>query len=64
MTTFGLILSGVIALALAVFLGFFSDSIILGLIVFIVGWGYLYGKWVEGGTPYDIRDIRDELKKK
>jgi len=64
MTTVGLILSGILALVLAVVCGFFMDSIILGIITFIIGWGYLYGKWVEGGTPYDIKDIRDELKKR
>ena len=60
----GLVLSAIGALLLAGFTFFISHSIIATIIVFLVGVGYLYGQWTEAGTPYDIQEIRDELKKK
>lgn len=64
METIGLILSIIGAIVIAVFAYMLTHSIIFTIIVFIIGAGYLFGKWTEAGTPYDIRDIRNELKKK
>lgn len=60
----GLILSCLGALFLAGLFYVATHKFLVSLIIFILAAGYLYGKWVEAGTPYDIRDIRNELKKK
>lgn len=62
--TVGAILSLIFGTAIGIFAGFVMDSIIVGIIVSIIAFGYLFGKWAEAGVPYDIHDIRNEMKKK
>lgn len=60
----GAVIALVIGAALGIFLGIVFKSILLGIIVTIFGSGYLFGKWVEGGVPYDIHEIRNNTRKK
>ena len=60
----GAILALILGVGLGIFIGIVSESFIVGLIVSIVGAGYLFGQWAEAGVPYDIHDIRNEMKKK
>ena len=62
MATIGLILAGIGGLIFGVFGGMLFDSILVGIIATIVGWGFLYGQWLEASVPYNIQDIRDEMK--
>lgn len=61
MEIIGLILSLGLGLLLAIGAGWFTDSIIVGIIAFIIGAGYLYGQWIQAGVPYDIHDIKKKL---
>ena len=64
MDTIGIILAGIGALIIAGLTVFLTKSIIFGIIVFVIGFGYLFYKWIEAGVPYDIHDIRNELRDK
>lgn len=60
----GAILALILGVGLGILTGIFMESVILGIIGGIVAFGYLFSKWAEAGVPYDIHDIRNELKKK
>ena len=62
MATIGLILASIGGLLMGVFAGMLFDSILAGIIGFVVATGFLYGQWLEASVPYNIQDIRDELK--
>lgn len=64
MVIIGLILSAIGGLVLAVLAGMLFSSVLAGIIGFIIGWGFLYGQWMEACVPYNIQDIRDELRKR
>lgn len=60
----GAILALIFGVGLGVLAGYLMDSVIVGIIASIIAFGYLFGQWVEAGVPYDIHDIRNEMKKK
>lgn len=64
MATIGLIIAWGLALIVAVVFGAMTGSVIVGIIVFVISGGFLYGTWIKESEPYNIQDIRDELKKK
>ena len=64
METLGAILALVLGLLFAIFAGWLTGSVIVGIIAFIIGAGYLFGEWVKAGVPYDIHDIKKKLDDK
>lgn len=62
METIGMIIAIGLGLVLGIGAGVMTGSVIIGIVVFLIGAGYLYGKWVEAGVPYDINEIKRKMK--
>lgn len=62
METIGIVLALGLGLLFAIFAGWLTSSVIVGIIAFIFGAGYLYGEWVKAGVPYDINEIKRKMK--
>lgn len=62
MEMLGAILASVFALVLAIIFGWMTGSVGVGIVVFIIGAGYLFGEWMKAGVPYDINEIKRKMK--
>ena len=62
METIGIVLALGLGLLFAIFAGWLTGSVVVGIIAFVIGSGYLFGEWIKAGVPYDINEIKRKMK--